>query len=74
VLNLLLAGQNNEKSAGCMFTTFKKFSRSIAFPEKPEEKGPKNGRILLKWILIKSVGRSWSGLIWHRARTINGLL
>jgi hypothetical protein len=31
-------------------------------------------KIILKYILRKSVGKSWTGLIWLRIRTISGLL
>jgi hypothetical protein len=29
--------------------------------------------IILKWILEKYDGVAWTGLIWHRIRTIGGL-
>jgi hypothetical protein len=32
-----------------------------------------DGRIMLKWILKKSVGGSWTGLKWLRIRTGGGL-
>jgi hypothetical protein len=32
-----------------------------------EDKGV-DGRIILKWALSKSVGRVWTGLMWHVAQ------
>jgi hypothetical protein len=31
-----------------------------------------DGRIILKWIFKKSVGKIWTGLIWLRIRTVAG--
>jgi hypothetical protein len=31
-------------------------------------------RIILQWILEKSGGKVWTGLIWPRVETISGLL
>ena len=33
-----------------------------------------NGRIILKWIFMKSIGRAWTGLMWLRIRTSGGIL
>ena len=33
-----------------------------------------DGRILLKWILQKSVGRAWTGLLWLRIGASGGLV
>jgi hypothetical protein len=32
------------------------------------------GRIILKWILIKLVGRTWTGFLWIRTEMSGGLL
>jgi hypothetical protein len=47
--------------------------------EHPKEKDHVEGtgvyrRIMLKWILKKSVATAWTGLIWLRIRTSGGLL
>ena len=33
-----------------------------------------DGRIILKWILKKSVGRSWTGLLWLRLGASGGVV
>jgi hypothetical protein len=33
-----------------------------------------DGRIILKWIIKKSVGRAWTGLLWLRAGATGGLV
>ena len=40
---------------------------------KPKERPRINGKIL-EWVLKKSVGRAWTGLIWLRVETSGGLL
>jgi hypothetical protein len=31
-------------------------------------------KVIIKWILIKSIGKTWTGLIWLGIRTIGELL
>jgi hypothetical protein len=33
-----------------------------------------DGRVIIKWILIKSACKTWTGFIWLRIRTIGELL
>jgi hypothetical protein len=48
-------------------------SKSLRKRDHSEDLGA-DGKIILKWILDKEIGRVWNGFIWLRMGTNGGLL